>query len=197
MAVPVRNELLLQVNDKGARLNRSTIRFIETLRISLDGLARVLPDPRHALEERAQRLDDWDERFRNSLRTGLRARRQNLKALTGRLQKPEPRLCQAHERLSGASRRLKRAMGIIFKDSQRSLSHAAGLLETLSFERVLERGFVLISDIDGNSIGSVKKLKLGDEVGVGFADGEALVTVTETSDIARQRLPSKRQRKLL
>ena len=48
-----------------------------------------------------------------------------------------------------------------------------GLLESYSFERVLERGFVVVRDENGDPVTSAKKTKTGDAIALQFADGEA------------------------
>ena len=89
MAVPVHHELQTQIADDGVRLRTSATRWLQDLNLRLEGLARGLPDPRGALEDRSQRLDEWEERLRNSLGAGLRSRRQNLAATAAGLRKPD------------------------------------------------------------------------------------------------------------
>ena len=47
------------------------------------------------------------------------------------------------------------------------------LLESLSYERVLERGFALVHDGGGHPVTSAAMAKPGMEVGIRFRDGEA------------------------
>ena len=128
--------------------------------------------------------------MRNSLRTGLEARLQNLKFLRVRLHKPEHLLLNATERVANESWQLSRAFVAIHKDRKRSLDQAVALLESYSYERILDRGFALISNTEGNTVSSVKKLKTGDKVGLRFGDGEALALIAEPSETGKSRLSS-------
>jgi len=182
MAVPVRGELRAQVMDDATRLVSAMNRQVLDGRRRLEGLARGLPDPRRLVEGAAQRLDDWDERLRNSLGVGLRVRHQNLAAAAGRLRKPDHRIRSGLERTLGESRALDRAMRAGLNDRAARLAQASALLESFSYERLLDRGFALVTDGDGKPIASVKRVSPGDDVGLRFADGAARAEVTSIGD---------------
>nr|MBT6883787.1 exodeoxyribonuclease VII large subunit [Rhodospirillaceae bacterium]MBT7510654.1 exodeoxyribonuclease VII large subunit [Rhodospirillaceae bacterium] len=180
LAVPVRHELLAQVMDDGARLVSAAHRMVRDGRTRLDGLSRGLPDLKRMIGEHAQRLDDWSERLTNSLGVGLMARQRDLAAVAGRLRKPNQRIDQAAERLAQESHTLKRAMTATLKDRRTRLAQAAALLESYSHERVLERGFALVTGADGEAVKSVTNLSSADNVGLRFYDGHADATITKT-----------------
>ena len=182
MVVPVRYELQAQVADDGIRLRGSVTRQLQELSLRLEGLARGLPDPRRALEERSQRLDEWEERLRNSLGAGLRSRRQNLAASAASLRKPDHMLRMCAERLAVESRQLVRALGETMKDRERALSQTSALLESYSYERVLERGFALVADAEGKPVTSAKALQPGDQVALRFAEGAACAAIMGTRE---------------
>ena len=182
IVVPVRHELQAQVADDGIRLRGSVTRQLQELSLRLEGLARGLPDPRRALEERSQRLDEWEERLRNSLGAGLRSRRQNLAALAASLRKPGHILRMCAERLAVESRQLVRALGETMKDRERALSQTSALLDSYSYERILERGFALVADAEGKPVTSAKALQPGDQVALRFAEGAARAAITGTRE---------------
>ncbi len=182
MAVPVRHELQTQIADDGIRLRTATTRRLQDLNLRLEGLARGLPDPRSALEDRSQRLDEWEERLRNSLGAGMRSRRQNLAATTAGLRRPDHLLRRGIERLAAESRQLVRALGEAMKDRERGLSQTLALLESYSYERVLERGFALVTDADGKAVISAQALQPGDQVALRFAEGAARAAITGTGE---------------
>ena len=190
MAVPVRYELHAQVMDDASRLTIAIKRRLEDCRLRLESLSRGLPNPRQIMEEKSQRLDDWDERLRNSLLVGLSHRRQQLQAMKDRLRKPDHLLQSANEQLSNERQRLERAIKLSFKDHEHNLDKAASLLESFSYERVLERGFSLISGDDGKHLASLKTVNPGDKVGLRFFDGEAQARILGKSDSASSRRPA-------
>ncbi len=177
MAVPVRVELLGQVLDDGARMAQAMSRRLTEARLRLDGLSRGLPDLQAVLGEATQRLDDWEERLRNGLAVGLAARRRELAAAASGLRKPTQRIERGGDRLNGEARSLKRAVAEAIKERRAALGQAAALLESYSYERVLDRGFTMVTDGDGKPVISSKSLSVGDGISVRFRDGVTKATV--------------------
>src|SRR5690349_16608160 len=67
MAVPVRADLLVDVQQDGLRLARALQRLAQESRLKLAGLARGLPDPHDLIGAAVQRLDDRAERLRAAM----------------------------------------------------------------------------------------------------------------------------------
>ncbi len=173
MAVPVRLELLAQVLDAGRRLVGAVGRLIDRRRKDVEGLARGLPRPWRMVEEARQRLDDWSERLANGLLVGLDRRRARLAQLAGRLVSPRQRVLHEQSRIAGEARALDAAARALVREKRARLDHAAALLESFSYERVLERGFVLVHDAGGRTVTSVRLLRPAMALDLKFHDGEA------------------------
>ena len=62
---------------------------------------------------------------------------------------------------------------------RQDLAARARLLDGFSYERVLERGFVLVRDGAGAPLVSVASTELNMAVSLRFADGEAGATITD------------------
>lgn len=82
MAVPVRSELLLLVDDLGRRLQTALLRMLEEKRNILSGLARGLPKPHMLLEDSMQKLDSLTLRMDNAYPVVLSAKSQKLEFLS-------------------------------------------------------------------------------------------------------------------
>jgi exodeoxyribonuclease VII large subunit len=80
MAVPVRLDLVAELDGKTARLTRGLSRLFDERRLHLAGLARGLPDPYDLIGSAAQRLDDRAERLRLAIHGRLGAARAQLAA---------------------------------------------------------------------------------------------------------------------
>ena len=178
MAVPVRHELLAQVMDDGNRLTQAMHRQLDQGRLRLEGLSRGLPDLARLVGESTQRLDDWSERLGNALQTGIGARRQELAALAGRLRAPLPQLAQSSERLEAETRAMTRAMTTRLNVHRAKLDSVGALLESYSYQRVLERGFALVTDAEGKTVSSVAAVTAGDDVNLRLADGAIGARIT-------------------
>ena len=177
MAVPVRADLLAQVEDDGARLVAAAGRAVENGRSRLEGLARGLPDLRGLTDEFVQRLDDWTERLKNAVDVGMESRWAELARRAAGIPKPHQQLAHAVSRLKSETRAIKAAAKAILGDRRQSLKQAVALLESFSYERVLERGFVLVADGASQPVTAAAGLSPGMGVTMRFHDGEAGATV--------------------
>jgi exodeoxyribonuclease VII large subunit len=121
-----------------------------------------------------QQLDLARQTFRDRL-----ARLSACEAVTRRV------LAQDRARTDELLHRAQAAAGRALTDRQRQLASAAQLLESFSYERVLERGFVLVHDSDGAAITSAQDAKDAGSVSLRFRDGEVGARVE--SDAARPR----------
>jgi len=170
IAVPVRYEVMAQVQDNEARLIRAIRRKTETLKRDVASLARGLPNLRRTVETASQRLDDWSERLGNALKAGIRQRRQRLPK---RIQPPRRAINEARQRMDAAGRGLARAYRDDLAGRGKTVAHLGQLLESFSYERVLDRGFALVTAPDGKAVMSAAELKPGDDVNIRLRDGVA------------------------
>ncbi len=177
MAVPVRMDLVGQVMTAGSRLVEAMARGIIERRVRLEGLARILPKPIRIIEEARQRLDDWSERLANSLTIGLDRRHRQLGQVSGRLITPSQRIEHEGRRLEAEARALAAAARTAFREFRGRLDGAAAMLDSLSYQRVLERGFVLVHGRDGQPVVRAGDLKPGMAIGLEFRDGPVAATV--------------------
>jgi exodeoxyribonuclease VII large subunit len=174
MAVPVRYDVMAQVADSEGRLIRAVKRRTDAKAREVAALARGLPNLRRTLETASQRLDDWTERLGNALKAGIRQRRQRLPQ---RLNPPRRALTQATQRLDGAARSLERAYRDRVQRQSRALDHLGQLLESYSYERVLDRGFALLTTPEGKAVTSARQLTPGDDVNIKLKDGIAAARI--------------------
>jgi len=178
MAVPVRADLMAQVQDDGARLVRAVGRTVGQHKTHLDGLSRGLPDLNALVANQRQRLDDWGERLATSLQTGLHRRHRRLAEVSGQLNSPRPMVGYARDRLEGRMESLNRVAGRVTETRRRHLNQTQRLLDGLSYERVLDRGFALITDAKGKAVSHVGALSPGDDIAVRLKDGNVGARVT-------------------
>jgi exodeoxyribonuclease VII large subunit len=202
MAVPVRAELRAQIYDDARRLVGGMARLAEELRTRLRAEARGLPDPERLLEGATQDLDHERERLDNACKNLVERKRDDLAAKAARLRHPREVMAQAAQTVAEAARRIEtaartllarrqdrfaaldapaRLTGAIARtvaDSRRRLDHAAQVLESLSYQRVLERGFVLVRDEAGEPVTAASSTAPGMALALRFHDGEVGATVT-------------------
>jgi len=178
MAVPVRAELLALVHDDGSRLMRAGLRLVGERKVRLDGLARGLPDLNTLVASQRQRLDDWSERLGTSLQTGVHRRHRRLAEIAGGLASPRQHIRFSRDKLSARAEALGRSSIRLTRGPKRDLAQTVRLLDGLSYERVLERGFALVTDKRGKAVSTTSVLHPGDDVTVRLKDGRVTARVT-------------------
>ncbi len=215
IAVPVRSELQLQLDDIGQRLKRALVRNIKR------GAERVeatrLPRPERLLESKRQRFDTVGDRLPRALQTQVERRRARLDAIgaglvspkqivqekRGKLDvfasrlgaglsqaaakkriafarsasrlRPEPLVSdarRARKALTDTARRARPALDRILNAKRQAFASEEKLLETLSYQATLKRGYAIVRDANGKVLRSVKQVADQSEVGLTLADGQ-------------------------
>ncbi len=181
MAVPVRLDLLAELDGKAVRLSGSLSRLLAERRARVEGLARGLPDPLGLLDTARQRLDDRAERLLVSFRALLALRCHRLDVAGERLSGAAlaALLERARARLADALPRLRYAMARFLAHERHRLDGVGGRLETYgqTLRDTLARGFAIIRDAAGMVVDSARALAPGDALSIEFHDGKLAATV--------------------
>jgi exodeoxyribonuclease VII large subunit len=177
LAVPVRLELVARIETRGSSLTSAINRTLGWQRTRLTAAARGLPKPQRLIDDARQRLDDRGERLANALIHGLERRRRQLGIAAARLASPQQRLGQARQHLAFEARALEAAMARLIGERRHRLQRAAELLESFSYQRILDRGFALVFDRFGHVVSSIGQLRARMAVRLRVADGEAAATI--------------------
>jgi exodeoxyribonuclease VII large subunit len=206
MAVPVRTDLLAQTLDFGKRTVACMNRALREANVALTGLARGLGDPLRLIEERQQRLDVCSERL--ALATRQLVERRGHQLAVARLVSPLAVINAKQQALAGEARVLEGAMRRYVGDTRQKIERAAEragqftdrlrrclgemlsrcgdrtdqlgkLLESYSFHSVLNRGFALVRDQDGQPVLTASETRAGDTLSIEFSDGRVGAKVTD------------------
>jgi exodeoxyribonuclease VII large subunit len=194
MAVPVRSELMAAIAEHGHRLARAVARDLAHRRTEIEGLARGLPEPRRLIEDKTQQLDGWIERLKVAERGFFAERKRQVAMLAARLVTPGEMIRRKSQDLIHGAALLKKAMEAFASRKERALDRiAAGLrpalvteliarrrlaldglarlLEGLSYESVLQRGFVLVRDVAERPVTQAAAVTAGMKLTLTFGDG--------------------------
>src|SRR6266852_2053291 len=196
MAVPVRLDLIAELEAKAMRIVSGLSRFLSERRTRVEGLGRGLPDPRSLLDTARQRLDDRAERLELGLRQAIALRRHRLVTAGGRLSKGllEAQLVRGHDRLADALPRLEQALRRLVDHQQHRLENVGGRLEAFrqAVAKVLARGYAIVRDATGKIVESAHGIAAGDTLTLIFHDGKITVTAEDAAKQprARPRKPS-------
>jgi exodeoxyribonuclease VII large subunit len=194
MAVPVRADLLADLQQDGARLGRALQRLSQESRLRLEALSRGLPRPGQIIAEKLQTLDGWLDRLVNA-RIGYFERRWQALALA--LPTPRQQIAARRNDLAQTSERLRVAIARALKDKSQRLALArldrgrlietmarlgerltglGQLLDSLSYQKILARGFALVRDSRGRPVLAAAAVAPGAGLSIQFADGVVSAT---------------------
>lgn len=171
IAVPVRLNLIAQIRDDAERLMRALMRRLNDERQYLATLNAKLGKPDHLLDSKAQHLDTLSGRLSRYFERGLAIHHQRLARSAGRLPHPRNRVTSAQERLAYMSQALLRQQDKILPRHAERLEKLSRLLDSYSFERVLERGYTVIRDKNDTIITHAEQIQAGDAIEIQFHKG--------------------------
>lgn len=174
MAVPIKRELMLMVDDRGQRLKAGVFRLLEYRGQKLISAKRGLPKLNDLLMQPRQKLDHAILRLQGALKAGTANKRSQYERLAGRISPNSlwQNMRNQHQNIGQLSARLKQALSIELRQKTVRLDNVGKLLNSFSYKGVLNRGFALVLDNDGKSLKSVKQAKTGTAIHVRFADGD-------------------------
>lgn len=152
LAVPVRMDLMAQIQDNHERLLSASARLISERKNLLAAQAARLSNPKQLLESKAQTIDYLGDRLSSTLRESLLARRSKLHNISANLISPKYLIDQKKQALSHIEQRLNQALPRIFTDRNDKLSSSVRILDSLSPKGVLKRGYALIYDENGQLV---------------------------------------------
>lgn len=178
-AVPVRAEMLGWVMEQQQRMFVSVQRLVQRHQLHVQGLSRGLGDPKRLLEHAAQKLDNLSGRLDAGLSSWLQQKSARVKELAAKISARTllQKISDAQRHVGNLTERLVNTEHKILKDRMQKLQNLSSLLESLSFERVLERGYAVVFDGKGNIVSSAKTKEK--DLAIRFKDGEKPVTAKD------------------
>ncbi|MBT7954550.1 MAG: exodeoxyribonuclease VII large subunit [Rhodospirillaceae bacterium] len=180
IAVPVRSDLMAGLADNGVRLQRAINRSLAEHTREIEGLSRGLPDPRRLAEDATQRLDERSERLLNAKGTYFDGLNSEIARLAGGLISPAQQIRAKQNELGANIRAWQRALTTFVDQKSHELDRFGIMLEGLSFQRVLDRGFTLVTDDQGQPVLSAAATEPGMAIGVQFSDGDIGAVVSDS-----------------
>ena len=175
IAVPVRSELLLQIGEHEQRLKRALART--TLRADERLKSARLPRAEALLEPKRQRFDFASDGLGRALNSAANVKRLQLTRIAARL-RPEALVSDTRRRkqqLRDIAVRARPALTRLRARKRDRLGAASKLLEALSHQSVLKRGFALVRGVDGALVRASKTASSEAHLTLTFEDGDTTV----------------------
>lgn len=183
MAVPVRADMIANVLDMERRMLRAETRLLETRRNDLRGLARALPRLTDLIALPRQRFDNASERLGMALARAAEVKRARLSRVEGKLstQLIRFKIADGKTKLESLDKRAGVAQARHLADLTRRLDGMGKLLQSYSYQGVLERGYAVVRGADGKPLRDASGRKTGEALNIEFAGDDRLDVVVAGS----------------
>jgi exodeoxyribonuclease VII large subunit len=176
-----------------SRIEGLRARVVQLARFRIATLARRLHEQaidrasaslHRNLARRTQRLDDIDERLRDSARRSVSARGRMVRALEEKLRYFDlrPRFRRDRERMNSAASRLQELARAAIAQRQRRFAALEAKLTQLNPRLVLSRGYAIVLKDDGSIVREAANAAQGAEVKLVFANDAARAIITSSPD---------------
>ena len=213
IAVPVRADLLVAIAELERQMLTAITRTVTESRRAIDSMAYGLPNPDAVIGDATQRLDERVETIWRVFFSYFERHNASLQETGLKLIHPRERLSRAHTGLSFMAKQLANATNAILRESDYkwkrwtednrlgrgidraiedhfgNLNSLAMLLDSYSYQRVIERGFTVIRGPDQRPITRSAQVADGTSAKVEFADGERSVLIGKAPKKVKNKTP--------
>jgi exodeoxyribonuclease VII large subunit len=179
MAVPVRLELLSNVQTRHGRLVQAVTRLLTERRIHLEGLIRGIPRLDTIVAQKTQDLDVLSERLALGPRSLLQTKGQDLAVVSAKLNLDRfvRDIARHGDDVEKLGHRFARAAGRAVNDCAAKWESLAARLESSSPFSPLKRGYALVRDAAGVPVLSAAGVAAGAMLDIEFNDGKVSARV--------------------
>lgn len=185
LVAPDCNEWTRSVDLLGRRVRTAMVRGMASRQQRLVWLERRLAQvhPGVELRQKAQRLDELEQRLSRVVRSGLQERRTTLMHLAAHLRQRSPalRVAAARSRLAMLDKSLGSSVLRRLHILDARLRLAAGKLNTVSPLATLQRGYAIVTNADGHVVTDATEVKNGDVIETRLSRGSLQARVEQAT----------------
>ena len=145
----------------------------------LDWLARQIRHPRQKLDEQRTYIRKLAQTLSYSMTQNVRAHTARFERQTQALKHCRPDISVYRQDIDRFQTTLSHAFRQLLAHRRQSLTAQTALLEAISPQQILERGFSVVKNTRGQVIRNADVLKQGQKLHIIFAEGETDVRVTK------------------
>jgi exodeoxyribonuclease VII large subunit len=186
LVIRSRTELLDQVAASGQKLLQSARYRIamSTRRLHQQGMERITSTLHRSIGRRQQRVDELIYRVRDHVRDEIASRRRSFDALLARLRRQDLRLrfAEARLRIETARASLDHGIRLRMTQSHGRLDPLVAHLTQLSPLKILDRGYAIVTNHQGEIVKAGTQAPAGSNVGIRLAQGRLTAKVTDTRE---------------
>lgn len=183
LVAPEREQLLRELNIIQVRLRQALLQRTQRQREILDHLSQrpCFREPQRLWEEPRRLQEKLEQALREALRARAERERQRWRSLQTKLQplQIQGMVQLQREQLRNLKAKLLTALPRTLETKRAELHEQRQMLQTLSPQRVLERGYALCVDDRGQLVTSVSGRKDHDQLEIRLADGRMQCVVEQ------------------
>lgn len=163
------------------RLKRHVMQVLSRNQMILEGLLKRLRSPSEQLQQKAQRLDDFELRLNRSFQQTRLTYERTFLQLEARLlaQHPQKKLRLISQQLTASVQRLKRAIQEKLKYLRAKLLTQTQTLHIVSPLATLERGYSIVLNERKEVVQAANQTAIGQKLTVKLSEGELNVRVID------------------
>ena len=171
MAVPVRNDLVKLIRREELQLHQCIETTLRHRRQYLEQEGRVLGDPRRLMEAAMQDLDRWVERWHRIRNHYFAQKSYEISRLAEKIRGPREQLLIATNKVAQCHEKFSSSWRHMWQEKHHHLERWAHLLQSYSYQHVLERGFALVRNEKGEPVVEAKGIEPSARLNLQFKDG--------------------------
>ena len=169
-SVPVRDELKARIGELGLRLQTSLVSKLNSNKEQLRSLIRLLGKPDKIFENKNQKLDFIYKDLENLFETIFVDRKNKISQLSQKLLPPKVMIGNLESKKQLLDTKFQNIIKNLIEKKETKLISTGQFLEAISFKRVLDRGFSLVMDQDGDPIKSSAEAPKKSNIQIKFSD---------------------------
>ena len=171
-ATPVAAELIAQLSEREARLRRAVMTRLTLAQQAIRTAERGMLHPEDLIGRLSQSVDLAVMRIDTVVYRRFDRLQLRLATLSDRLVSPEQRVGAIAQTVSILDRRLEHSLSAVLERADNRLKQTLRLLAANSYQRVLDRGFALVTDQAGKPVKTSKVAPERAVVTIRFSDAE-------------------------
>ena len=169
-SVPVRDELKVRIGELGLRIHSSFLSKVNNNKDQLRNLVRLLGKPDQILDNKNQKLDYTFKNLENLFQNIFVDQKNKISQFAQRLLPPKVLINNLDAKKQLLDTKFRNFIENLIDKKQTRFISSGKLLEAASFKRVLDRGFSLVMDSEGNPIKLSSQASNKALVNIKFAD---------------------------
>lgn len=173
-----------QIDRKSDQLDNTLQNLITKKRQTFIESGTRLPHPRQTIAAKEQKLSHTSAQCDTAFRGQMIACANKLSMQSAALRPPAHRIKNAARDINQIGEYLDKALKQLLKENRTKIERCAEKLELLSFENILDRGFVVVRDDKDTPITDISRLNNGDHIALQFKQNKKIAATIDNTNNA-------------